>query len=50
MDNTVQEWSSLGILQEWGKVRTAKEPAFPTVVSPLGENPPNLELYGMEDL
>ena len=39
MDDTVKEWSSLGILQEWDKVRTAKEPAIPTVVSPLGVEP-----------
>ena len=39
MDNTVQEWSSLGILQEWEKIRTHKEPIIPTVVSPLGIEP-----------
>ena len=39
MDNTVQEWSSLGILQEWEKIRRHKEPFIPTVVSPLGIEP-----------
>ena len=39
MDNKVQEWSSLGILQELEKIRTHNEPFVPTVVSPLGIEP-----------
>ena len=29
----------MGILQEWDKVKTIKEPSIPTVVSPLGVEP-----------
>ena len=39
MDDTVQEWNSLGVLQEWSQVRLPHEPLFPTVISPLGVEP-----------
>ena len=35
MDETVEEWVSLGILQKWEQVRTPEEPPIPEVVSPL---------------
>ena len=46
MDKTVQEWTSVGALMEWDKVRQPNEPIIPTVVSPLGWNLPSLGLYG----
>ena len=39
MDKTVQEWTSVGALMEWDKVRRSNEPIIPTVVSPLGVEP-----------
>ena len=39
MDTTVKEWASLGVLQEWSKVRQPHEPYIPEVVSPLGVEP-----------
>ena len=50
MNDTVQEWNSLGVLQEWSQVRVPHEPLFPTVISALGLSPLNLELCGMGDL
>jgi len=39
MDETVQEWASLGFLKEWKHVRQPNEPLIPTVISPLGVEP-----------
>jgi len=39
MDNTVQEWESLGMLKKWDEVRKQNDPLLPTVVSPLGVEP-----------
>ena len=39
MDETVQEWASLGVLKEWEHVRQPNEPLIPTVISPLGVEP-----------
>ena len=36
MDDTVREWNSLGVLQEWSQVRLPQEPLIPTVISRLG--------------
>ena len=41
MDSTVnvQEWATLGVLQEWEQIRQPYEPLIPTVISPLGVEP-----------
>ena len=39
IDDTVLEWESSGVLQEWSQVRFPDEPLIPTVVSPLGVEP-----------
>ena len=39
MDSTIQEWSTLGALREWEKVRNPNDPLLPTVISPLGVEP-----------
>ena len=39
MDQTVEEWVRIGMLQEWEKIRTPDEPLIPEVISPLGVEP-----------
>ena len=39
MEETIQQWVSIGCLKEWEKVRKPNEPLIPTVVSPLGVEP-----------
>ena len=39
MDDTVQEWAALGVLQDWEQIRLPHEPLTPTVISPLGVEP-----------
>ena len=39
MDKTVLEWASIGVLQQWSKIRQPHEPHVPEVVSPLGVEP-----------
>jgi len=39
MDDTVQEWESLGMLRKWKEVKKPKDPNTPLVVSPLGVEP-----------
>ena len=39
MDENVQEWVNLGVLQKWSEVRSPEDPEFPVVVCPLGVEP-----------
>ena len=39
MDDTVQEWESLGMLRKWKEVKKPKDPITPLVGSPLGMEP-----------
>ena len=51
MDDTVQEWNSLGVLQIWSQVRLPHTNlCFPQSYHHWGLSPLNLELCGMGDL
>ena len=39
MDENVQEWFNLGVLEKWDDVKTADDPDIPLVVCPLGIEP-----------
>ena len=39
MEENVQEWVNLGVLQKWDEVKTSEDPDIPLVVSPLGVEP-----------
>ena len=39
MDDTVQEWTESGVLQDWEQIRLPHEPLIPTVITPLGVEP-----------
>ena len=39
MDENVQEWINLGVLQQWHLVRQPQDPDIPLVVCPLGVEP-----------
>ena len=39
MNDNVQEWVNLGVLEKWDEVRTPKDPKTPLVVCPLGVEP-----------
>ena len=39
MEENVQEWINLGVLQRWDDVRSPEDPNIPQVVSPLGVEP-----------
>ena len=39
MDENVQEWINLGVLEKWNDVRSPTDPDTPLVVSPLGVEP-----------
>jgi len=39
MEENVQEWINLGVLQRWNDVRRPEDPDIPQVVSPLGVEP-----------
>ena len=47
MDENVQEWVNLGVLEKWDEVKSPGDPEFPTVVCPLGWSLKNPEDYGM---
>ena len=50
MDENVQEWVNLGVLQKWSEVRSPEDQEFPVVVCPLGVEPKNHEVCGMADM
>ena len=39
MDENVQEWVNLGVLQRWDKIKSPNDPDIPLVVCPLGIEP-----------
>ena len=39
MDENVQEWVNLGVLEKWDDVRSPQDPEVPLVVCPLGVEP-----------
>ena len=39
MEENVQEWINLGVLQKWDDVKNPQDPDIPQVVSPLGVEP-----------
>ena len=39
MDENVQEWVNLGVLEKWDDVRSTVDPEIPLVVFPLGVEP-----------
>jgi hypothetical protein len=39
MDENVQEWINLGVLEKWDDVRSPQDPEVPLVVCPLGVEP-----------
>jgi len=39
MDENVQEWFNLGVLEKWDDIKTADDPDIPLVVCPLGIEP-----------
>ena len=39
MDENVQEWVNLGVLQRWDKIRSPDDLEIPLVVCPLGIEP-----------
>ena len=39
MDENVQEWINLGVLEKWNDVKSPTDPDTPLVVSPLGVEP-----------
>ena len=43
MNENVQEWINLGVLQQWDLVKQPQDPAVPLVVCPLGVEPKNPE-------
>ena len=50
MEENVQEWINLGVLQRWDDVRSPEDPNIPRVVSPLGVEPKKPRVCGMEDM
>ena len=39
MDENVQEWVNLGVLQKWDEIKSSSDPEVPLVVCPLGIEP-----------
>jgi len=39
MDENVQEWVNLGVLQKWDEIKSSSDPEMPLVVCPLGIEP-----------
>ena len=39
MEENVQEWVNMGVLQKWDEIKSPEDPDIPLVVSPLGVEP-----------
>ena len=49
MNENMQEWINLGVLQQWDLVKQPQDLAIPLTVCPLGVEPKNPEGSGMVD-